>query len=45
MVAWRKGELVFRVAIREKGDPRNPAAGDAYATPYSITLIVQPLRP
>ena len=43
-LAWRKGELVFKCAVLDKGDPRNPKAGDAYETPYMIRVMVW-LRP
>ena len=41
-LAWRKGDLVFRISVLDKGDPRNPKAGDAYETPYTIRVMVWP---
>jgi hypothetical protein len=36
--AWRKGSVVFRLAFLRKNDPRNPAAGDQYVTPFDFRL-------
>jgi hypothetical protein len=36
--AWRKGSVVFRLAFLRKNDPRNPPAGDQYATPFDFRL-------
>ena len=42
--AWRKGSVIFRIAFLRKNDPRNPAAGDQYATPFDFTLIADDPR-
>jgi hypothetical protein len=38
-LAWRKGSLVFQVTMLRKGDAREPAAINSYATPYRIHII------
>jgi hypothetical protein len=41
-LGWRKENLVFRVAILRKNDPRNPDAGDAFVTAYDIAVQADP---
>jgi hypothetical protein len=41
-LAWRKGNLVFSVAIPLKNDPRNSPVGDGFDTPYTIRVTAGP---
>ncbi|MGN6809765.1 MAG: hypothetical protein ACTHMP_02735 [Thermomicrobiales bacterium] len=41
-LAWRKGNLVFSVAILRKNDPRNSPVGDSFDTPYTIRITADP---
>ncbi len=42
-LGWRKGEMMFRLAVLRQGDPRSPLVLDQYATPYTIDLFPDPL--
>jgi hypothetical protein len=42
--AWRKGPVAFRLALLRRNDPRNPAAGDQFATPFEFTLLADDPR-
>ncbi len=41
---WRKGDLVFRLAILRKDDPRNPPQLMKYNTAYWFTVMPNPVR-
>lgn len=44
--SWRKDDVVARIAVLTKGDPRNLPASvtDRFQTIYEIALIAEPKR-
>ena len=42
-VAWRKGDLIFHLGVKQKNNPQVPREWDTYSTAYEVAVIVSPL--